>query len=185
MSPQTLGEGTAPASRRLDAPILPSWDRMSPTLRLLCAFLACAALAACGGSGSSASSDHQQITNLFSGMFAAMARGDYPTVCGDVSHRQEAKIVTGARRAGLNVSSCADALTAALKKAGITRAQLAQMFGPGAAPRRLDSISSHGDRATVTFTQTTSGQRYIETDALVREGGHWKADQTVKRTPTG
>jgi hypothetical protein len=155
---------------------------MKAAIRLSCACLLCAALAGCGASASSGSSDRQQITNLFNGIYAAMARGDYATACGDLSASQQAKVVAGVKRAGVEVSSCADALTTVIKRAGLTRAQLAQTFGAGGGKRKLDSISVHGNQATVTFTETTAGQNYVETDALVRQGGRWKADRILKRS---
>jgi hypothetical protein len=138
-------------------------------------------LGACGGS---ATSDRQQIVNLFNGMFAAMARGDYATACDDLSQRQQNVVATGARRGGLNVSSCAGALTTVFQRSGITRAQLAQTFGVGGAKRKIDSISVHGDQATVTVTESSNGQTYVETDALVRQGGKWRADRILKRSQT-
>jgi hypothetical protein len=142
----------------------------------------CGALAACGGSSSSgAGSNRQQIMGLFNGMYAAMGRGDYATTCGYLSERQQSNVVTSARKVGLQVTSCAGALTALFKEAGITRAQLAQTFGAGDS-RKVDSISVHGNSATVTFTETTNGQTYVETDALVRQGGRWRADRVLKRT---
>jgi hypothetical protein len=150
--------------------------------RLLCACLVCAVLAGCG---SSAGSNRQQITNLFNRMYTAMTHGDFGTACGYLSERQQSNVVAGARNAGVNVSSCAGALTAILKDAGVTRAQLAQAFGAAGITRRLDSVSVHGDQATVTFTESEHGQSYVETDALVRQGGQWKADRILKRSKAG
>jgi hypothetical protein len=154
---------------------------MKAALRLVCVGLVCSALAACGGSGTS---DRQQIVDLFNGMFAAMARGDYATACGDLSQRQQSVVAAGARRGGSNVSSCTGALTTVFKRSGVTRAQLARAFAVGGAKRKIDSISVHGNQATVTVTETTDGQTYVETDALVREGGKWRADRILKRTQT-
>ena len=98
------------------------------------------------------------------------------------SQRQRDNVLASAKRAGLNASSCAGALTSLLQAAGISRARLAQALGAGAARRKLDSISVHGNQATVTFSETTGGQKYVETDALVREGGRWRADRIVKRS---
>lgn len=157
---------------------------MSAVTRLFCVCLACVCLAACGGSGNGGS-DRQQIMNLFNGMYTAMARGDFASACGYLSERQQNDVVTGARRAGLDASSCAGALTSVLKQTGVSRAQLAQAFGASGIKRKVDSISVHGDQATVTFTETSRGQRYVETDALVREGGKWRADRIVKRSQSG
>jgi hypothetical protein len=153
---------------------------MRAPLRLICIGLMCTALGACGGSGTS---DRQQIVNLFNGMFAAMARGDYTSACGDLSQRQQNVVAAGARRGGVNVSSCAGALTTVFNRSGITRAELAQTFGVGA-KRKIDSLSVHGNQATVTVTETSNGQTYVETDALVREGGKWRADRILKRSQT-
>jgi hypothetical protein len=149
-------------------------------LRLVCVALMCSALSACGGSHTT---DRQQIVNLFNGMFAAMAHGDYASACSDLSQRQQNVVAAGARRGGLNVSSCAGALTTVFKRSGITRAQLAQTFGVGA-KRKIDSLSVHGNQATVTVTESSNGQTYVETDALVREGGKWRADRILKRSQT-
>lgn len=157
---------------------------MSAATRLFCACLTCALLAGCGGSGGSGSSNQQQIQSVFSAVDSAMARGDYTAACSHFSARQEGNIAAGARKAGLNVNSCAGALTALIKATGITRTQLAQTFG-GAATPKLKSVSVHGNQATVTFTDSVNGHPYIETDALVREGGEWKADRIIKRTQTG
>jgi hypothetical protein len=150
--------------------------------------LLCAAVAACGGSGgSSASSDRQQITNLFDQIYAAITHGDFTTACGYLSQRQQRTVVAGARRGGLNASTCPDAFTALLKATGVTRARLAQAFGAAGIKRKLDSISIHGDHATVTFTETEAGNKttYDETDAVVRENGKWRADRILKRSQTG
>jgi hypothetical protein len=150
--------------------------------RLICVGLACSVLAACGGSG--VTSDREQIMSLFSGLYSAMEHGDYATACGYLSQRQQDNVVSSARRVGLDVSSCANGLTSLLKKAGISRAQVAQALGAGPA-RKVKSISVHDNQATVTFTETANGQTYVETDALVRQGGRWRADQILKRTQTG
>ena len=155
---------------------------MSAATRLLCACLACILLAGCGGSGGS--SNRQQIANVFSAVDSAMSRGDYAGACSHFSARQQANIATGARKAGLKVTSCAGALTALIKVTGITRAQLAQTFGGSKAPK-LRTVSVHGNQATVTFTDSVNGHPYTETDALVREDGQWKADRIIKRTQTG
>ncbi len=158
---------------------------MSAAARLTCVCLTCAFLAGCGGSGSgSGGSDRQQIAKMFSSVDTEMAHGDYASACNNFSARQQANIAAGARRAGLNVNSCAGALTALIKATGITRAQLAQTFG-GAATPKLQTVNVHGNQATVTFTDSTGGHGYTETDALVRENGRWKADRIIKRTNTG
>ena len=118
---------------------------------------------------------------MFSSVDKAMANGDYAGACGRFSSHQQATIVAGANRAGLKVTTCAGALSTLIRETGITRAQLAQTFGGGAAPK-LRSLSVHGDQATVTYATYTQGKKYIETDALVREGGQWKADRVLKRS---
>ena len=110
-----------------------------------------------------------------------MANGDFAGACGRFSSHQQATIVAGAKRAGLKVTTCAGALSTLIKETGITRAQLAQTFGGGAAPK-VQSVAVHGDRATVTYTTSTQGKKYTETDALVREHGEWKADRVLKRS---
>jgi hypothetical protein len=155
---------------------------MSAVTRFFCACLACALLGGCGGS--SGSSNQQQIASVFSAVDTAMARGDYAGACSHFSARQQANITAGARKAGLNVTSCAGALTSLIKVTGITRAQLAQTFG-GAATPKVRSVSVHGNQATVTFTDSLNGHPYTETDALVREDGEWKADRILKRTQAG
>jgi len=120
---------------------------------------------------------------MFSALEGAMARGDYATACAHFSRRQQSQIVAGAKKAGLSsVSSCSDAFARLIKETGITRAQLAQTFGGSSVPK-IQSLSVHGDQATVTYTNTFEGKTYTETDALVREDGSWKADRAVKRTP--
>ena len=163
---------------------------MKVALRLIGIGMACCALAACGGGGGSGSSggggssDRQQIVSLFNGMFTAMEHGDYSRTCGYLSQRQQNNVVSGASQAGVTASSCADALTQLFKKAGITRAQLAQTFGINGAKRKVDSIKVNGNKATATFTVTTGNETYVETDAFVREGGTWRADRILKRTKT-
>jgi hypothetical protein len=147
--------------------------------RLISVCLTCCLLAACGGSSVS---NRQQIVNLFNGLYTAFANGDYATVCSDLSQRQQDNIVSGAKKAGLQVSSCSDAFTTLLKEAGITKAKIAQAFGASGITRKLDSVSIHGNQATVTFTETEGGQTDRETDGLVREGGQWRADRVIKRT---
>jgi hypothetical protein len=147
--------------------------------RLTCVCLSCSVLAACGGSSPS---NRQQIVSLFNGMYTAFAQGDYARVCGYMSERQQGNIVSGARKAGINVSSCSDAFTTILKDAGVTKAQIAQAFGASGIQRKVDSISVHGNQATVTFTETEKGKTAVETDALVREGGQWRADRILKQT---
>jgi hypothetical protein len=153
---------------------------MRAVIDVVAACLVCAALAACGGSGGSAGSDRQQIASMFSSVDKAMANGDYAGACGHFSSHQRATIVAGANRAGLKVTSCAGALTTLIKQTGITRAQLAQTFGGGGAPK-VQSVSVRGDQATVTYITSTQGKKYVETDGLVREGGQWKADRIIKR----
>jgi hypothetical protein len=114
----------------------------------------------------------------------AMAHGDYVTACQHFSHHQQAVIVAGARRAGLRASSCAGAITSLIKTTGITRAQLAQTFGGGGAAK-VRSVSVHGDQASVTYTDKIAGHTFTETDALVREGGQWRADRIIKRSASG
>ena len=125
-----------------------------------------------------------QIQKMFSSVDAEMAKGDYASACNYFSQRQQSNIATGARKAGLNVNSCAGALTALIKATGITRTQLAQTFG-GAATPKLKTVSVHGNRATVTFTDSIGGHPYTETDALVRENGQWRADRIIRRTNNG
>jgi hypothetical protein len=155
---------------------------MKAVFRVICVCLGCSVLAACGGSSTS---NRQQIESLFNGMYTAFAKGDYTTVCSDLSQRQRNNIVAGARRAGMSVSSCTDAFNALLKQAGISKAQIAQAYGASGITRKLDSISVHGNQATVTFTESDKGQSSVETDALVREGGQWRADRIVKRSQAG
>jgi len=121
---------------------------------------------------------------MFGAVDTEMAKGDYASACNYFSQRQQANIATGARKAGLNVNSCAGALTALIKATGITRGQLAQTFG-GAAPPKLKTVNVRGNQATVTFTDSIGGHAYTETDALVRENGQWKADRIIKRTNAG
>jgi hypothetical protein len=156
---------------------------MSAATRIMCVCSVCALLAGCGGSGGGGS-DRQQIEKMFSSVDTEMAKGDYASACNYFSQRQQSNIATGARKAGLNVSSCAGALTALIKATGITRAQLAQSFG-GAATPKLQTVDVQGNQATVTFTDSIGGHPYKETDALVRENGQWKADRIIKRTNTG
>jgi hypothetical protein len=156
---------------------------MSAATRLICVCATCLFLAACGGSGGGGGSDRQQIEKMFSSVDAEMAKGNYASACNYFSERQQTTIATGARKAGLKVSSCAGALTALIKATGITRAQLAETFG-GAATPKLKTVVVHGNQATVTFTDSIGGHPYTETDALVREGGQWKADRIIKRTNT-
>ena len=153
--------------------------------RLACLCLLCLAVAACGGSSGGGTSDRTQITNMFSALDSAMARGDYPAACAHFSQREQSRLVAGAKKAGLRgVSSCSDAFAQLIKETGITRSQLAQTFAGSSVPK-IQSLSVHGNRATVTYTNTVQGKPYTETDALVREGGSWRADRTVKRTPKG
>jgi hypothetical protein len=157
---------------------------MRAATRLFCACLVCVGVAACGGSSGSGGSDREQIMSLFSGLYTALQRGDYTTACADLSQRQQDNVVASARRAGLGASSCATALTSIFKAAGISRAQIANIFASGPS-RKVNSISVRGNRATVTFSETASGHTYVETDALVRQGGRWRADRILKRTQTG
>lgn len=158
---------------------------MKLALRLVCIGLTCSALAACGGSSSSGTSNRQQIESLFNGMFSAMSQGDYARVCGYLSDRQQNNVVTGARQAGLTASTCSGAMTALIKETGATKAQIAQAFGASGTKHKIDSVTAHGNQATATFTETTGGQTYTETDSLVREHGTWRADRIVKRNQTG
>ncbi|MBV9414013.1 MAG: hypothetical protein JO363_03460 [Solirubrobacterales bacterium] len=121
---------------------------------------------------------------MFSSVDKAMADGDFAGACARFSSHQQATIVAGANRAGIKVTACAGALSTLIKRTGITRAQLAQTFGGGAAPK-VQAVSVHGNQATVTYTTSTQGRKYTETDALVRESGQWKADRVVKRDPSG
>ncbi len=156
---------------------------MSAAGRLAFLCLLCGAVAACGGGGSSAS-NRTQIMNMFSGLESAMAHGHYATACNHFSAHEQSQIVAGAKKAGLSsVSTCSDAFGQLIKETGITRAQLAQAFGGDTVPK-IKSLSVHGDQATVTYTTAFQGKPYTETDVLVREDGSWRADRTVKRTPS-
>jgi hypothetical protein len=150
--------------------------------RLVGVSLSCCVLAACGGSSTS---NRQQIESLMNGMYTAFAKGDYATVCTDMSQRQQGIILAGARKAGMNVSSCSDAFNTILKDAGVSRAQVAKAFGASGIQHKVDSISVHGNQATVTFTETEKGKKDVETDALVREGGQWRADRILKQNQSG
>ena len=170
------GLGRAPAG-----PACHHGPGMRAVIRVAAACLVCVALAACGGRGGGAGSDRQQIAGIFSSVDKAMANGDYAGACARFSSHQQATIVASAKRAGLKVTTCAGALSTLVKETGITRAQLAQTFGAGAAPK-VQSVSVHGDQATVTYTTSTQGKKHTETDALVREHGEWKADRVLKRS---
>lgn len=142
--------------------------------------LLCVGLAACGGSsGSSASSNRQQISHMFVAMQSAMAKGDYAGACQWLSQRQQTSIVTGAKKAGLKASDCAGAFRSLISTAGVSKSQLAQAFG-GSAPK-IRSLSVHGNQATVTYTSSSGGKPFTETDGLVKEGGTWRADRTISR----
>jgi hypothetical protein len=153
---------------------------MNPAIRIACGCLICLALAACGGSsGSSASSNKQAITHMFTSMQSAMAKGDYASACQWFSERQRSTIVSGAKKAGLNASDCPGAFRALISTAGVSKAQLAQAFG-NSAPK-IRALSVHGDQATVTYTDQDNGKTFTETDALVKENGDWRADRTISR----
>jgi len=137
-------------------------------------------LAACGGSSSGNSSNRQQIQHLFASMQSAMAQGDYAGACRSLSQREQSTVVSGAKQAGLSASDCAGAFSALIKSAGVSKAELAQAFGGGQAPK-ISSVSVHGNKATVTYTSTDNGKTFTETDALVKEDGTWKADRTISR----
>jgi hypothetical protein len=159
-------------------------NRMRAALCLATVCLLCFGLSACGGSGgSSKESNRQQITHTFVAMQSAMARGDYPAACGWLSHRQQSTIVSGAQKAGLKASDCAGAFRALISTAGVSKAQLAKAFG-GQAPK-ISSLSVKGNQATVTYTAIDNGQKFTETDALVKEDGAWKADRTISRHNDG
>lgn len=153
---------------------------MRAALRLTTVCLVCLGLAACGGSSGGSSSNTQQIEHVFAAMESAMAKGDYAGACHWLSQRQQTTVVAGAKQAGLSASDCAGAFSALITKAGVTKAQLAQAFGGGQAPK-FRSVSVHGDQATVTYTATDSGKTFTETDGLVKEDGTWKADRTISR----
>jgi hypothetical protein len=152
---------------------------MSVALRIGCTCLLCLALAACGSS-SRGSSDRQQITQVFTGLESAMAKGDYAGACARLSHRQQSNVVSGAKRLGLSVSDCAGAFSALIQRAGVSKAQLAKAFGAGQAPK-VRSVVIHGNQATVTYSAASGGQTFTETDGLVKENGAWKADRTINR----
>lgn len=157
---------------------------MPAVLRLATVGLLCLGLTACGGSSGGGSSNREQIQHMFASMESAMAQGDYAGACRWLSQREQAKVVTGAKHAGLNVSDCAGAFSTLIKTAGVSKAQLARAFGGGAAPK-IKSVSVNGDHATVTYTATDNGKSFTETDGLVREGGTWKADTTISRHNSG
>ncbi len=152
---------------------------MRAALRLATVCLLCLGVVACGGS-SSGSSNRQQIQHMFASMESAMAQGNYAGACQWLSRREQTTFVTGAKHAGLSASDCAGAFSALIKTAGVSKAQLAQAFGGGQSPQ-IKSLSVHGDQATVTYTAKDNGKTFSETDALVREGGTWKADRTISR----
>ena len=173
---------SAPAHLRRDAAIITIG--MRATLRLAAVCLLCLGVVACGGSsgGSSAAntSNRQQIQHMFVSIESAMAQGDYASACRWLSKREQAGVVAGVKRVGLSASDCAGAFSMLIKSAGVSKAQLAKAFGGGRGPT-IQAVSVHGNQATVTYTATDNGKTFTETDALVREGGTWKADRTISR----
>lgn len=156
---------------------------MSAVLRILSACLISLAACACGSGGSSGSSDRAQIEHVFVALESSMAKGDYAGACSQLSSHQEGVVVAGAKAAGLSASDCPGAFAALIKRAGVSKAQLAQAFGGGGG-FKFHSVAIHGNQATVRYTTTTGGKTYTETDALVKQGGAWKADRTISRTET-
>jgi hypothetical protein len=157
---------------------------MRAPVRLAWICLLCLAVAACGGSSSdSASSNRQAIMHIITSIESDLATGDYSGACQLFSQRQQTNIVSGAKKAGLNASTCAGAFSTLVTTAGVSKAQLAQAFG-GPAPK-IHSLVIRGNQATITYTDTVNGKSYTETDALVREGGAWKADRTISRRRNG
>lgn len=156
-------------------------DGMSAALRLLCACLIGIAVCACGSSSSSGSSDRAQIEHVFVALESSMAKGDYTGACNQLSSRQQSAVVSGAKQVGVTATDCPGAFSALIKKAGVSKAQLAQAFGGGGA-FKFHSIVIHGNQATVKYTTTTGGKTFSETDTLVKQNGAWKADRTVSRT---
>lgn len=150
---------------------------MNAAIRIACGCLVCLALAACGGS--SGASNKQAITHMFVAMQSAMAKGDYAGACQWFSQHQQATIVSGAKKAGLNASDCAGAFRALISTAGVSKAQLAQAFGSSAP--KIRSLSVHGNQATVSYTDKDNGKTFTETDGLVKENGNWRADRTISR----
>ena len=169
------------ARRPSRAAIIGRGMRAAPRLAAVC--LLCLGLAACGSSGGK-SSNRQQIQQVITSMESAMAQGNFAAACQSLSQREQAKFVTSAKQAGVSASDCADAFSSLVKTAGVSKAQLAKAFGGGGAPK-FKSVSVHGNRATVTYTAIENGQTFTETDALVREGGAWKADSTISRHNAG
>jgi hypothetical protein len=154
---------------------------MSAAIRILYACLISVAVCACGSSSSSGSSDRAQIEHVFVALEASMAKGDYTGACNQLSSHQQSVVVSGAKQAGVSASDCPGAFSALIKKAGVSKAQLAQAFGAGGA-FKFHSVLIHGNQATVSYTTTTGGKTFNETDALVKENGAWKADRTISRT---
>jgi hypothetical protein len=156
-------------------------EGMSAAIRILCACLISVAVCACGSSSSSGSSDRAQIEHVFVALESSMAKGDYTGACNQLSSHQQSVVVSGAEQAGVSASDCPGAFSALIKKAGVSKAQLAQAFGGGGA-FKFHSVVIHGNQATVSYTTTTGGKTFNETDALVKENGAWKADRTISRT---
>ncbi len=154
---------------------------MSAVLRILCACLISVAVCACGSSNSSGASDRAQIEHVFVALESSMAKGDYAGACNQLSSHQETVVVSGAKAAGVSAADCPSAFSALIKKAGVSKAQLAQAFGGGNA-FKFHSVVIHGNQATVKYTTTTGGKTITETDTLVKENGAWKADRTISRT---
>ena len=113
-----------------------------------------------------------------------MAQGNYAGACSLFSSGQQANVVSGAKQAGLSATTCAGAFSALIKSAGVTKAQLAQTFGNSGAIK-FHSVTVHGSQATVSYTTTTGGKTFTETDALVKVNGVWKADRTISRRNGG
>ena len=149
-------------------------------IRLAAICLICLVPVACGGSSGGGSSDRQQIQQVFASLQSSLAQGDYAGACRSLSQREQATVVSAVQRAGLSAGDCAGAFSALIKRAGMSKARLAQAFGGARAPK-IRSVSVHGNQATVTYTATGNGSSFTETDALVREGGAWKADHTISR----
>lgn len=142
-----------------------SWGRTVLATSAMAASVAML-VSGCGGGGSS---DAQQIRQLYPSMSSAMHQGNWSDVCSDVSYERQSQWVAQAQSAGIEATSCSQALTKTF--AGSPGIVQSLAVDPDGLSFTLRSLAVHGNTAT---GRLEANGRFDGLVSFVREGGRWR-----------
>jgi hypothetical protein len=124
-----------------------------------------------GYGGAAQGSDKEAVSAAVDGFLAAMASGDYATVCTDLIAANREGLEAFGEKGG--ASDCAATLKQLLSPAAAGEAKAA-----AAAP--ITSVRIKGDTAFAIFTPRGGQPSYV---VMKQEGGSWKAISVAPGTP--